>query len=402
MGIYKSTKQRISNFFSKSKSQILNLRSTRDENPALFSLIGNDYRFGTKSRDFLINAYGMNPYVFMVIDRISQRLVEIDKLILDSNDEEIESEDFEELLKAPNNKESGQEYLYRAASTFLVSGECFIVRVESVGEKDQYIVPINYNVIINEDVNGNVINYLITMFGESQIFLPNEVLHIHRPDITLDTNHGFSNLRALRKVWESNNEVWGSEAALHKNKGISGVLYSDGNRPMTETEQKQLQQKYDEDYTGSVNFAKVKVSTAKLGYVQMGMNPSDLKSIEARIEHLRTVCAAYNVSSQLFGDVASSTYNNMESAQAAMIINAVIPLSKIILPKMVKFMSRSVFQEYTMCLEESNIPELQIVRDKKHDTIRQDVSNGILSIEVAREMLYPGIEINTERTENGD
>ena len=302
------------NYLAGKAAQVsLSLRGTREDNN-FYRLIGNDFRFGTKSRDFLVNAYGLNPFVFMVIDRISERLVQLDKYLLNSNGQQIEDPDFEVLLHNPNDKEDGSAFMYRVAATYLAAGECFVVRKQELGEADQYIVPTNYNVIINQDVDGNVLTYQITCFGQSAKYLPSEVLHVKRPDITFDTNHGFSTLHAIRKVWESNSEVWSSEAALHKNKGNTGVLFSKGGRPMENAERDQLQKQYDTVYTGVKNFGRVKVSTAELGYIPMGMNPNDLKSIETKIEHLRTICASYKVDSKLFGDSASSTYNNMAEA----------------------------------------------------------------------------------------
>lgn len=386
MGVIKTIKQFVKKSASKITDTFIPLTSTES---SLFRLLGTDYRFGTQSKDFLLKAYGMNPYAFMVIDRICQRLVQTDKRLLDRLGQETQDLEFEELLKQPNGKEDGSSFLYRAAATYLAAGECFIIRVQALGETDQYVVPINYNVTINEDTKGNIISYWITMFGQSETFLPNEVLHIHKPDITIDTNHGFSTLRANRKVWESNNEVWASEAALHKNKGIAGVLYSDGNRPMTDTEQKQLQKKYDEDFTGANSFGRVKISTSKLGYVQMGMNPNDLKSIETRLEHLRTICASFNVDSKLFGDSTASTYNNMAEVKRAFIIDAVIPLSEVLLPQIIPFMARSVFQNYSMQVVQETILELQIVMEQKSARLGREVIQGILTPEQAREMLYP-------------
>lgn len=377
----------------------VSLQSQDIEDIRLFSLLGNDYRFGTKSKDFLLHAYGMNPYVFMVIDRICQRLVQIDKLLLDRNEQVIDNPEFLELFKQPNFKEKGAAFLYRASATYLATGECFVVRKQVADEPDQYFVPINYNVIINENSKGEVISYWVTMFGNSETYLPNEVLHIHKPDITFDTNHGFSTLRATRKTWESNNEVWASEASLHKNKGIAGVLYSDGNRPMTDTEQKALQEKYDKEFTSTDSFGKVKISTSKLGYVQMGMNPTDLQSIETRLEHLRTICASFNVDSKLFGDSQATTYNNMAEAKRAFIIDAVIPLSKVLLPSLVQFMSRSFFQSYTMVLDEDTILELQIVIEQKSARLGREVIQGILTSEQARKMLYPEL---VEELEDGE
>ena len=387
--------------FVKKAMNTISLRSHDDS--LLFRLIGQDYRFGTQSKDFLLKAYGMNPYVFMVIDRISQRFVQIDKLFIDRLGQEIENPDaaFLEIFNNPNDKEDNTQFLYRAAGTYLATGEVFVVRKQEPGEDDQYFIPINYNVTINETTEGEVISYWVDYFGKARTYLPNEVLHISKPDITFDTNRGFSTLRATRRVWESNNEVWNSEASLHKNKGITGVLYSKGQRPMTPTEQEELQNKYDKDHTGSTNFGKVKVSTAELGYIQMGMNPNDLKSIETRLDHLRTICAAYNVDSKLFGDSAASTYNNMAEAQRAFIINAVIPLSKLLLPQIVGFMGRSTFIAISMALDEDSILELQLTKEQKSARLGREVVQGILTPEQAREMLYPELVVNLEEDEEG-
>lgn len=370
-------------------TKALQFVSLTEHNPSTYQLVGHDYRFGTQSRDFLLKAYGLNPYVFMVIDRICQRLIQIDKNLLDRNGKEAINPDFTELWDTPNTQENGDGLLYRASATYLAAGECFLVREQELGARDQYFVPVNYNVTIHEDTKGDVLYYTVVHFGLSKRYLISDVLHIRKPDVTLDTNHGFSTLRATRKVWESNNEVWGSEATLHKNKGITGVLYSDGNRPMTDKEQTDLQSKYDSDYTGQDNFGKVKVSTSKLGYIQMGMNPNDLKSIETRLEHLRTICASYNVDSKLFGDSAASTYNNMAEARRAMITDAVLPLSKVLLPEIVYFMAQSVLMRYTMELDENSITELQLTNDQMSARLGREVIQGLLKPQEARRMLYP-------------
>jgi HK97 family phage portal protein len=368
----------------------LNFISLTDRTDAgLITLLGRDYTFGTQSKDYLLKAYGSNPFVYTAVDRIVSRMVEADKQLLNRRGEVVEDLEFIELFKRPNLRESGDSLLYRAAATYLAAGECFVIRHQRPGEDDQYFVPVNYNVIINQDTAGIPFSYRVTLFGNSEVYLPGDVLHISKPDITLDTNHGFSALRAIRQVWESNNEVWKSEASLHRNKGITGVLYSDGNRPMTDTEQKQLQDKYEKDHTGSGNFGKVKVSTSKLGYIQMGMNPNDLRSIESRVDHLRAICAALNVDSKLFGDPGASTYNNMAEAKQSFILDAVLPLADKILPKLTPFIARSQLKYYEMQLDESKIAELQVTKEKQSARVGREVIQGILTPRQALEILYP-------------
>jgi len=196
------------------KSHSISLTET---NPLkFFPLLGSNFTFGNNSRDFLVTAYGLNPYVFMVIDRIAQKTIQLDRLLVKkSNDKDLIINDNLELqLSRPNIKEDEGEFLYRVYATFLAAGEVFIIKLPEIEGNIEHVCPINYNVIINENRRGDVISYTVTFFGNTHTFLPFEVLHIKKPDITVDEQHGFSSLRAGRKVYESNNEVWASEASL--------------------------------------------------------------------------------------------------------------------------------------------------------------------------------------------
>ena len=90
----------------------------------------------------------------------------------------------------------------------------------------------------------------------------------------------------------------------------------------------------------------------------------------------------------------------MAEAQRAFIVNAVMPLSKIILPQTIAFMAKSVFQTYSMTLDEDTIIELQLTKEQKSARLGREVLQGILKPEQAREMLYPElVEALEEGTE---
>ena len=368
----------------------------------LIPLLGNGYKFGTQSREFLTRAYGENPDVYMVVDRIAQRTIQLDRLLVrkSDNEEVLDIPEFELFLSRPNQKEDWQELLYRLYATYLVTGECFLVRVDTE-DRVNYICPVNYNVIINQNTNGDVRDYRITFFGLSMVFTPSEVLHIHKPDITLDTNYGFSPLRAGRKVYESNNEVWASEAALHKNKGAAGVLGVKGSsRGLTPDDQDAIQKAFDRRAAGSENFGRTVVSGSELVWVQTGMSPTDLKTLETREEHLRKICNLYNVDSKLFGDTKANTYNNVENAERAMITKAVLPLFAKVNPPVIEFIAKG------QSIETNNFDLTDITSIANIDTIQElskpnlelsqkivnEVNAGIISPQQAQAILYPELE----------
>ena len=372
------------------------------------SLFGaNPFNFEFERLTSILKGYGQNPYVFAVINRIVERAIDIPFMIVDEDEEEVTTPNpmFSDLLKNPN-PEGLKNTLYRLYANYLAN-EVFVVAVTAVGfdRPTGWIVPNSQDVQINVDAFGRVLSYDYTYLGNSVTNVqPEQVLHIKRPDITSQLRNGRGNLIAGAKVYQSNNEVWGSEAALHKNKGITGVLYQDGNRPATPKEQKELQEKYDQDHTGERNFGKVKVSPIKLGYLPMGMNPNDLKSIEARLDHLRAVCMLYNVDSKLFNDPNASTYNNVPAAKLGMITDAILPMLNKVMTELIIWLSSWIDEEYYYKVDLEEIPEMQTAKEAKSARIGREVVQGILHPAQAREILYPHLspveEENEGRTGN--
>ncbi len=370
------------------------------------SIFGNNpFQFEFDRLSSVLKGYGQNPYVFSVINRIAERAVDVPYRVVDKDKEEIEVVNpfFASILAEPND-EGLSESLYRMFANYL-SNETFIVETTALGFDTitGFIVPNSQDVQINTDSFGRVLSYDYSYLGNSVLTVPPEkVLHIKRPDITSQERNGRSNLIAGAKVYQSNNEIWGSEAELHKNKGIAGVLYTDGNRPLGAKEQRELQKKYDEEYTGMTKFGKVKVSTNKLGYIQMGMNPNDLKSIESRIDHLRTICALYNVDPKLFGDPNGSTYNNMPMAKLGLITDAVLPMLNKVMTELFLWLSAKVNEQYYYAPNLEDVPEMHTAKEQLSVRVGREVIQGILSPTQAREILYPHLaaEAPVERTGN--
>lgn len=366
---------------------------------------GLNFEFGTDRRDLIEKGYGQNPYVFQVINRIVERAIHIDSDIVDENGEIIENLDpfFKAIFDNPN-PEGWKETQYRMLTNF-EANELFIVEVITLGfaKITGFIVPNSQDVIINLDSRSKVIiSYDVTFFGHTKTFLPDQVLHIKRPNITSNLRNGISPLVPGRKVYESNNEVWNSEAALHKNKGINGVLFSDGSRPLEAKEQKELQEQYDKRSIGK-NFGKVQISTAKLGYIRMGVNPSDLQSLDTKLEHLRTICTLYNADPKLFGDAQSSTYNNMAEAKLGLIVDAILPMLEYVMPQVVEWVAGKLsIDNYFYHVDINKIPEFQVKKDLLSQRLGREVIQGILPAKEATKILYPELAAIEETDPSGN
>jgi HK97 family phage portal protein len=365
-----------------------------------FTVNNPDYTFGTDGADFINKAYGQNPYVFIAINKIVERSINIDWEIVNENREVVEVLDakFSTILNEPN-PEGWSNSLYRMFSNYLAN-ELFIVTQKALGFEQMtgFIIPNSQDVIINTDGFGRIIDYTVSYFGISKTVKPEDVLHIKRPNIKESIHNGLSILEPLRMPWESDNETWKSEAAIQKNKGINGIIGSKGQKTMLPKEQQALQKEYDKGSLGK-NFGKVKVIEGEPVFVRMGVNPADLQSLETKADHLRAISSAYNVDPRLLGDPSASTYNNMKESKLGLITDAVLPMLNKVMGEFIPWVANNFKLDYQYKVIEDNIPELQVVKELQSARVGREVVQGIISAEQARSILYPEMAAEDEQNE---
>lgn len=341
---------------------------------------------------FIVQSYGSNPYVFNVIDRICEKAISIDRELSNSNtDNFLNNSQLATILEKPNSEEGLRGFLYRYYANYLAWGEVFVIKGRDPlvdGGISEMYVPNTYNVTINQDVNGVLLSYDVNCYGNTVRYSTEEVLHVKKPSITKETLRGFSILQANRKIWKTSNEILESEAFLHKNKGASGILYSDG-LPLTPAEQKENQHAFDAMGSGR-NFAKTLVVNKKLGYHRLGLGANDLKSVESNLDKLRITCSAFNAPSVLFGDTSTATYNNMKEAKTSFILDAVLPIVEVLDKALIGWLSgvlslRNV--EWNVVRE--SIYELSQPNIELSQKIVNEVAAGIITPEEAKLLLYP-------------
>ena len=154
--------------------------------------------------------------------------------------------------------------------------------------------------------------------------------------------------------------------------------------------QEKLQDYWNKNASGSKTRGQIRVQNVPMKYLKLGMNLTDLQSVQGRLDHLRAICSLYSVPSQLFGDTAASTYNNVREMKASLYTNAVLPLYSDILLELSKWLIPSGTEQIKLL--EDTIQELQISMEEKRKGIIEEVNAGILSREQALAILHPELE----------
>lgn len=363
--------------------------------------------FDSTFTTFIEKGYIENPDVAAVVSRISSTFGaikwEVKEVQKDGTVIINETSSLNEVLKCPNPLQTWAEFQEAAAVMYLTTGNSFINGTESIGFSgfaELSVLPSQYTSIISGDAVNPVAGYELNI-NKRQTFTAEEVLHIKRYNPTLKGYQnmlGLSPLEHLLMVYAASTEKWEAMASVLKNKGAMGIITSKEGRGLTPENSKELEKLYRARYGGGAKFGTPMFTNASLEFVNMGMSSADLQLMEQGIISLRAICNLYNVSSVLFNDPASSTYNNVTEAKKDFYIDAIIPLLNLfkenynnwLVKPYAEAENKKIYLDYSV----ENIPALQEDINKKAQTVKILIEKGIITPNEGREM------INMARVDN--
>jgi len=220
---------------------------------------------------------------------------------------------------------------------------------------------------------------------------PSEIMHTTYFNPTIEGIRNAEGLSPLQAGYDlikasSNRNI--AESSLYENRGASGLISGVGGFPVRQEDKEIMQKEFDSRIGGAKNSNKVVLVQGEIKYQQLGMSATDMQLLGMRAEHLRAVCSMFGVPSIIFGDVASSTYNNMQTAVQDLYIQTCIPLMEQILAQknkqLIKRYNQITGEKYKIEIDKNDIDALKVERKTLvEDTIKL-VQAGLMSVEEAR------------------
>lgn len=296
----------------------------------------------SKSKGFIKNAYSENGDVHAIIKKIADNAKKIPRELWEKKGDEFEQvtegDLWEIVTKQPSANQNIHEFVESSISNLLLAGNSFRRGRGLVGfQKDLFfeILPVNNHIVtvecMFEDFNYVPKAYKLILDNKTLSVDPKNMNHTRLFNPTesgMISCMGLSPLQAGLLSLIANNENKTAQSVIVKNQGIRGLITSRSNRAHSDEEQKQLQKAADMRMAGASMFGKAIVTSANVDYIQMGMDPTQLKILESAVLTLRDLCTLYSVDSSLFNDPANQTYNNRKEAEKAMFSNAVVPINE--------------------------------------------------------------------------
>lgn len=359
----------------------------------LYDLRYGDFEPSAGTNDFFEEqAYGSTAIVFMVVDKIASKVSSLPIEIVGTGPKNapVSQARFDSIIRQFHPKFS--EFLEKITTSYLVSGEAFAVKKPVIGfEESTYITPRPSNVTITEDREGLIRQFTINYYNATYRKTPEDVLHIKRPNITTDNHRGMSPLQAMRFDWQASRAISQNDKFIHERHGANAIVFSKGGIIASKEEQERLQSETDKTVNDVSRVGRLAYIPQELGKIDLGIKPKDLDSVASQMSYLRTISAAYGVPSQLLNDDAASTYNNMQEATKAFILNAVLPVANKILSGLSEFTLPAGLK---FVVDKDQIPELNIINSELSQKVIAELQAGILNAQEAKEILYPETQKN--------
>lgn len=342
-------------------------------------------------KHYVEHGYGKNPYVYMVVKKISDITSRLPYQIVDVNGKEQNDINFS-LFLSPNVKQTTQEFIDTIVTELEVTGNAYIHIIKVGGRPVELQVLSAKNTTPHITIRGILDYYEYQEFTTISKIYPEDIWHIKFNNPTgsdIDRLTGLSPLQSAMQIVESSNDIFEAEGHLFKNRGVSTILTNDSDRPMLPKEKKEIQDQFDEQVGGAARYGKIRISTAKLRAIDIGLTPAQLQLSQNSIAKLRVICGVYGISPIIFGDNESSTYNNMQEAEKAMHLNVVLPLAEMITKEL-----NGLFQQYfktknKIVINKDSISAIKTINTDLHTMVREDVKAGIISVDDAKLILYP-------------
>ena len=363
----------------------------------------NSISFNYDNMDANINeAYGRTTDVYSIVSYIARTASSlewhVDEFFPDGSHQRIENSVANKILLSPNNRQSWGEFLEEHFIYRLLTGDNYIHGIKPEGFdyfaelknlQSQFVEIVTPTGKIN---SLDVLGYKYQKDYDIR-FSKEDVLHTFYPNpcTTTPSVYGLSPLEATLKVWKTSSERWNASAHVLKNRGVSGILTDNSDRPMSPEQAKMMQEQANTRLGGSNKYGQVMVSNKKLDFIKMGLSPQDMELLDLGVLSLRAMCNAYHVDSSLFNDPANKTYNNRKEAQKAFWTDAVLPevyktlnnLNQWLMPQISKYENRNL----KLVVDTYKIEPLQQDEELKTDRLTKLRKEGIISGNEAREML---------------
>ncbi|PUZ21795.1 hypothetical protein DCC81_24725 [Chitinophaga parva] len=244
--------------------------------------------------------------------------------------------DLNRLLTTPNSEQSQMELMEMAYAYLCLTGNAYLGKLRLNAGANQgkvqelFSLPSQYMKIIPDGrFPLGISSYEYYLYSPLPIE-KNDVVHLKyfNPDVQSNGSHlyGLSPIRANKKLLTRSNSEMDSTVSQYENGGPPVIVYNEELKgPEGLAMGKAVKKGYHDEMAGNKNRGKIFFAAGKLGILQTGISPADLKILESSTITFRKLAAVWGMPSALFNDNEHTTLANMNEFQKLAYTHGCIP-----------------------------------------------------------------------------
>lgn len=342
--------------------------------------------------------YVQNAIVYRCVNIIAQAASNVDVQVFIKNGRGDLREDTSSfvynLIQRPNPMQGQQSFIEAAISSYFVTGNAYIIGLPfDESTKAPKGRPVQAYVLAPQCVKPYGKKYIPDGFEVdkqgTQVKYPMQdgkcaIAHFKNYNPT-DPQVGLSPLYPAGAAVDVHNSALNWNASLLENGARpSGIFSVEGtaDEELVESVKKQMAQKH----SGSGNAGKTMVLGGGMKFEQAMLNMKDMEFSQAVKDMAVLICSAFGVPFQLVVQ-GESSLNNMKSAHENLYMDTVLPALQGFYDELARWLSAIDGQEYVIKLDLDSIPALEEKRERKRKSLREDVAQGIITRDEARDAM---------------
>lgn len=303
---------------------------------------------------------------------------------------------------APNEMESWPEFIEAALGYMLLTGNRFIYGLQPAGYKfftKIYNLPAQITEIIPGEWREPVKGYRVHLTPTYIDAFPAEtVLHqkTWNPsyngvmNLPKDYLYGLSPMHPLCKVVRRSNESLTASWHLLKNGFPPGIVSSDSETPLLESEVTEMQEAWIQRFGGGTKANIPLFTGGNVKYSAMGLSSADMELLDADQADLKSIATVYQVPLPLVSD-DKSTYNNVSEAKKELWMAAIVPALISFRDGFNRFVTKPyndfTGKEYWCDFDLKAVPALQDDLETKSTRLMSEMEHGIWTANEVRRMM---------------
>ncbi|MEP2943592.1 MAG: phage portal protein [Hyphomicrobiales bacterium] len=336
-----------------------------------------------------------NVIAFRAVRMVAEAAASVPWMVSENGDR-LDDHPILDVLKNPNERQSGCELIEALVCNLLIAGNAYIEGVQ-IGEdlrELHALRPDRMKVVPGSDGWPQAYDYGLA--GQSIRFDQTlddiaPILHLsfYHP---LDDHYGFAPLEAAQMALDIHNvaSAW-NKALLDNAARPSGALvYQGGEGNLTEEQFDRLKEELEASFQGAKNAGRPLLLEGGLDWKAMSLSPRDMDFFEARNSAAREIALAFGVPPQLLGIPGDNTYSNFQEANRAFWRQTILPLLRRMAQSFESWVQKLYGPDLELGFDETTITALSAERDAM---LQRLVSANFLTINEKRQALnYPPVE----------